>query len=594
MIFTGYDTIFDYLSKVRIEDGIHQMKLANNEVIDFEIYNYYSDIVFEQSPVLGDNILDTKTLILYFHRNLTVNSGVLLTPQVRKKGIIIYCKGEFINNGTISMTARGASAVGQNILLYKNRDDTFEIIPAAGAKGGESVETPSSQTYVRGKNGKNGTGRQTGGGASGSAGFTTYTPSVWYTLSGRGGIGTSYSGGAGGAGVRHACTAEHGSDTGGAGGSCHGDYGGFSGSGGTGNPGGKTDSKNQGNVEYGVDGTNGTGGLIIIYSYSFKNKGIIESKGSGSNAPLWASGGGSGGGSINIFYQNLILEGNISAAGYSQNGLKGGNGTVTLTEIEMETGYYLVKNKGVYKYYLNNQWNTIENEPTKDDYINYGMPISIVSKHEIWQKLSGETEILYADKTGMKEYINYNAIPLDQIIISKNSIKLPFTKILKSILAGDNIENNGIIKRLISADEGNTWFYYNEGWKKFDFIHTPPKEDYSDSQQWLDWISENHKEDIENIKLYGLTLEQLSDNGITDKQISEIFQKEEMDRTIKFLTVISVENYYDKAETEKISIIQDKFNEYKQDSNFEQIQKINKIILIPNFDSKEIKINYLI
>ena len=57
----------------------------------------------------------------------------------------------------------------------------------------------------------------------------------------------------------------------------------------------------------------GTGGLLIIYSKEFNNKGNITSNGVGT-----ASGGGaSGGGSINVFSNKIISEGKINAVGGS-------------------------------------------------------------------------------------------------------------------------------------------------------------------------------------------------------------------------------------------------------------------------------------
>ena len=50
--------------------------------------------------------------------------------------MIVYCTGTLINNGTISMTARGAKAEGQNVYLFKNLDGSFEYVPAVGGAGG--------------------------------------------------------------------------------------------------------------------------------------------------------------------------------------------------------------------------------------------------------------------------------------------------------------------------------------------------------------------------------------------------------------------------------------------------------------------------
>ena len=48
--------------------------------------------------------------------------------------MLIYCTGKLTNNGTISMTARGAKAEGQDVFLWKNTNGTFEYVPADGGK----------------------------------------------------------------------------------------------------------------------------------------------------------------------------------------------------------------------------------------------------------------------------------------------------------------------------------------------------------------------------------------------------------------------------------------------------------------------------
>ena len=60
-------------------------------------------------------------------------------------------------NGTISMTARGAKAEGQNVYLWKNLDGSYEYVPAVGATGASGVNF--QQHY--GKKGNSGTNRQT-------------------------------------------------------------------------------------------------------------------------------------------------------------------------------------------------------------------------------------------------------------------------------------------------------------------------------------------------------------------------------------------------------------------------------------------------
>ncbi len=76
-------------------------------------------------------------------------------------------------------------------------------------------------------------------------------------------------------------------------------------------------------------GDSGNGGLLIIYGNSIINDGTISSNGA-SPVFKWsgscsAGGGGSGGGSINLFYNSYLKKGNISASGGS--GYSGSSGT---------------------------------------------------------------------------------------------------------------------------------------------------------------------------------------------------------------------------------------------------------------------------
>jgi len=80
----------------------------------------------------------TNTVILKVNGNLTVNCGITLTTCKSSdgyggpKGFFVYCDGELINNGTITMTARGGKAEGQDVYLWQNEDATYEYVPAVG------------------------------------------------------------------------------------------------------------------------------------------------------------------------------------------------------------------------------------------------------------------------------------------------------------------------------------------------------------------------------------------------------------------------------------------------------------------------------
>ena len=118
--------------------------------------------------------------------------------------------------------------------------------------------------------------------------------------------------------------------------------------GGTGNPGGSGINPNA-TSDYGTLGANrdargidGTGGLLVIFCKNIMNEnGNIEANGVdgkwyGYNGHL-RIGGPSGGGSVNIFYENTCTgTENITATGgkisYNDT-VYGGNGSVTLTKI---------------------------------------------------------------------------------------------------------------------------------------------------------------------------------------------------------------------------------------------------------------------
>lgn len=347
MIYNEKKTILEYIKNYSISDGYHTLQTnANNELVDIdvEIINFQEDISYTTSPILGNDVSDTRMLILIYHNNLTINSNVIITPQTRKKGMLIYCKKTLLNNGTISMSARGAMAEGQNIFLYKNADNTFEYIPSVGGLGASSVYTNSTSptNVANGLKGKDGDNRGTGGGGSGGA--NTWNGARGY--SGSGSNGTSYSGGSGGGGLAFSNTstttryAGNGGANGGAGGSglCNRQQTSWiprNAGGGAGNNGGTACSSGA----TATQGEDGTGGLLIIFSNRLINNGRIESNGSNGGHVNGQSGGcgggGSGGGSVNIFYHSTIdgIENCFSNGGNGGaiRGGDGGNGSITIT-----------------------------------------------------------------------------------------------------------------------------------------------------------------------------------------------------------------------------------------------------------------------
>jgi hypothetical protein len=337
-------------------------KISARRPADKRFSENYSFPVLNYADYCGD-------MVFRAYRDLVIDEGVTITTEYPCKGLYIYCDGDCVINGTLSMTARGAkfdpsgvdapcrprceaflnitftypytaeqledyirryiqsiaengipqvvwpSYIINNIYEIPANEEDLALVPAVGANGGAT-------SYGAANPGSNGTDRKSGGGGSGAR----YSSGS----GGAGGNGTSYSGGSGGGG---------GADgTGGAGSSIGGAGGGGSNSnagGGAGNPSGN----------YGTGGGQGTGGLIILVvrgNLTIGTNGKIESKGSaGKDAGGFsrAGGGGSGGGSINIFYGGSYTNnGQVLATGGSGGtgnapGGKGGDGCITETQI---------------------------------------------------------------------------------------------------------------------------------------------------------------------------------------------------------------------------------------------------------------------
>lgn len=366
--FKDYLKACSYFYEHMNQDTYMKTNLVINDIsFNVHLYRLKENVVLSNNQEVKNifnlcNQDDDATQIILC-KSLTINNDITLTPPYRCKGLIIFANYEIVNNGTISMTSRGCIAEGQNIYLYQN-----EFVPAIGGAGAVRSLTRSLSNdggnCLNGNPGTNGTGRQTGGGGSGSV--RNYVARMY---PGSGGAGTSYSGGCGGGAAAtdraSSRTAGDGSSIGGAGG--HGAQGGAA----TGNSGGDTNGWGQaaGGGQGNGPGNNvwshavasvpsqpvGTGGLLIIYCKIFNNINNIYSKGIEArytSISRWngsqggghnLSGGSSGGGSINIFYNTLLSQGLINAdGGASQTtgmtwyGGAGGNGTITLTQISDE------------------------------------------------------------------------------------------------------------------------------------------------------------------------------------------------------------------------------------------------------------------
>ena len=104
-----------------------------------------------------------NTVVLKVKGNLEIQNEVTLTSITGTyggpKGLIVYCEEAVTNNGTISMSQKGAKAKGQNIFLSKNDSNLFSFVGSAGGSGGGSVSVSND-------------GKKSGIGGTRSAGFS--------------------------------------------------------------------------------------------------------------------------------------------------------------------------------------------------------------------------------------------------------------------------------------------------------------------------------------------------------------------------------------------------------------------------------------
>ena len=245
--------------------------------------------------------------------NLFISRSVVISPTNRCRGMLIFVDGDATISGSITMTSRGASAVGA--------DASFITInpPYLGDYWSTQLFPSSSylsRVFAVGAAGGGGSTAGTAGGlgrSGGGGGGSTSTGPYGTASGGSGGTGTSYSGGAGGGGGGAPGGAgSNGSPIGGAGG--NGGGAGNSG-GGAGNPNGTGGSQT----------ATGTGGLLILIvrgNLKIGPNGSITTNGSaGNNANISGgsgAGGGSGGGVLYVYYGGqLTNNGSVTSNGGS-------------------------------------------------------------------------------------------------------------------------------------------------------------------------------------------------------------------------------------------------------------------------------------
>lgn len=366
------DEIIRGIRDCTLTDGAYEI-LVNGEIYKIELYNYYDDMTYsldsgEESKIvkLGNDTPDDTMLVVKYHKNLTIEAGVTLTPTVRKKGMYVCVLGDIVNNGEITMTAKGANvSEGQNVFLWENIDNSYEYVPADGAEGLQPYKPGCSWS---GRKGNDGTDRGTGSGGQSGAIINRLSGSAGSYVGASTG-GNSYAGGnASGAVVRcnsSALPASYTQATHLAGGNGNAydanpptQY--FAG-GGAGLTGGNSSYAKWGTANTQTKAQDGVGGLLMLYADTLNNKGRITSEGSQGAGGNFAfnnryngavGGAGSGGGSINIFARIVSDYGDVSSAGGKGgkivasranmgaiNGPDGGDGVTTITELGSRLNY---------------------------------------------------------------------------------------------------------------------------------------------------------------------------------------------------------------------------------------------------------------
>jgi len=295
-------------------------------------YDYYktsgaTTISSFNSADYFNSTADTRSSFLVFNGNLTINSGQVIIPPVRKLFTVVYVNGNLVINGSIKMTSRGANHSGggnsggyiapQNIKLITGTYSsvTDATIPQTGGSGG-AAQSGHGQTGANG----NSITRGSGGGGSGASSPAT---------SGAGASGTCFTGGSGGGGADNG-TAQSGVENGGSGGHA----GGANAGGGAGNPAGNSNGSS-------ATQNTGTGGTLIVYcTGTISGSGSIEAKATDGGQPSggYRGGGGAGGGIIQVFCNSGTISTNVSG-GINTTSATGGGGVGGSGSADIYTGY---------------------------------------------------------------------------------------------------------------------------------------------------------------------------------------------------------------------------------------------------------------
>ena len=186
------ESLLKALKNDEISTGTYKVTVED-ETYNLKVYSFNEDLNIKADTTLGTEE-DVATaseyaknmIVLKVNGDLTIDEGTTLTAYASKdgyggpKGMTIYCTGTLTNNGTINMTARGAKAEGEEVYLWKNTDNSYEYVPAAGGIGsrGQSGNAEAGAAGVK---------RQTGGGGAGGSGGSRISRNIlfWWNWRGR-------------------------------------------------------------------------------------------------------------------------------------------------------------------------------------------------------------------------------------------------------------------------------------------------------------------------------------------------------------------------------------------------------------------------
>ena len=334
-------------------------KITDNGLSGTENIGGYDIFIerFTQNDLLTDgySLGDTNqdNIVLVTDSVIQIPEGQTLTCTSPKKSLVIMCD-TLINNGTISMVAKGPNILPHDYLLLGDDDGFNDIIVPAYGTAPSRRHTDSTGWSYYGAKGVDGQSRQCGSGGYGGTGRKYGSTSTYYSTPGSS---YAFGGGAGSGGVFtygwsgpwnynpksnvNTTYPMRGGDgdpnSGGEDDEC---------GGGVGIPAGRNKTAGNHDNNYYSRQNTGVGGRVIVFCNKFINNGTITVDGTNANASnaryaMRSIGGPSGAGAVDIFYNTFNNankdEGTITATGgKGANGtVYGGNGSITLTPMNL-------------------------------------------------------------------------------------------------------------------------------------------------------------------------------------------------------------------------------------------------------------------